>query len=166
MPNWCEGYLKIRGKKKDLINFIENEFVIVKSESVISGIEYIDIKMEDDGLGECRFEYKSSFLKKIMLKNTRRFFIKGEELSFYYDEEDENAICYITLWIEQAWYIDVQELLVEHSKKYHVDFNIYASERGMEFEQYITVVEGKLIKNEEREYTDFQFEAINPELGG
>ena len=36
----------------------------------------------------------------------------------------------------------------------------------MEFEQYITVVEGKLIKNEEREYTDFQFEAINPELRG
>lgn len=31
MANWCEGYLKIRGKKKDLINFIENEFVIAKS---------------------------------------------------------------------------------------------------------------------------------------
>jgi hypothetical protein len=36
----------------------------------------------------------------------------------------------------------------------------------MEFEQYITVVEGELIKNEEREYTDFYFEAINPSLGG
>ena len=75
MPNWCEGYLKIRGKKKDLINFIENEFVIAKSESVISGIEYIDVKMEDDGLGECRFEHESSYLKKLKLKNTRRFFV-------------------------------------------------------------------------------------------
>ena len=166
MPNWCEGYLKIRGKKKDLINFIENEFVIAKSESVISGIEYIDIKMEDDGLGECRFEHESSYLKKIKLKNTRRFFIKSEELSFYYDEEDEDTICHITLWIEQAWYIDVQELLVEHSKNYHVDFNIYASESGMEFEQYITVIHGELVKNEERDYTAFQFEAINPALGG
>lgn len=166
MPNWCEGYLKIRGKKKDLINFIENEFVIAKSESVISGIEYIDIKMEDDGLGECRFEYKSSFLKNLKLKNTGRFFIKNEELSFYYDEEDEDAICHITLWIEQAWYIDVQELLVEHSKNYHVDFNIYASENGMKFEQYITVIDGRLVRYEEREYTDFQFEAINPSLGG
>ena len=64
MANWCEGYLKIRGKKKDLINFIENEFVIAKSESVVSGIEYIDVKMEDDGLGECRFEHESSHLKK------------------------------------------------------------------------------------------------------
>ena len=44
--------------------------------------------------------------------------------------------------------------------------DIYASESGMEFEQYITVINGELIKNEEREYTDFQFEAINPELGG
>ena len=23
MPNWCEGKLKIRGKRKDLINFIK-----------------------------------------------------------------------------------------------------------------------------------------------
>ena len=36
----------------------------------------------------------------------------------------------------------------------------------MEFEQYITVINGELVKNEEREYNDFQFEAINPELGG
>ena len=166
MANWCEGYLKIRGKKKDLINFIENEFVIAKSESVISGIEYIDVKMEDNGLGECRFEHESSHFKKIKLKNTRRFFIKSEELSFYYDEEDEDAICHITLWIEQAWAVIVQQILVEHSQKYSLDFNLYASENGMEFEQYITVINGELVKNEEREYADFQFEAINPELGG
>ena len=166
MPNWCEGYLKIRGKKKDLINFIENEFVIAKSESVISGIEYIDIRMEDDGLGECRFEYESSYLKKIKLKNTRRFFIKSEELSFYYDEEDEGAICHITLWIEQAWAIIVQPLLVEHSQKYSLDFNLYASESGMEFEQYITIIDGRLVRYEEKKYNDFNFEAINPSLGG
>lgn len=166
MPNWCEGYLKIRGKKKDLINFIENEFVIAKSESVISGIEYIDVKMEDDGLGECRFEHESSHLKKIKLKNTRRFFIKSEELSFYYDEEDEDDICHITLWIEQAWAIIVQPLLVEHSQKYSLDFNLYASENGMEFEQYITVIDGRLVRYEEKIYNDFNFEAINPSLGG
>lgn len=166
MPNWCEGFLKIRGKKKDLINFIENEFVIAKSESVISKIEYIDIKMEDDGLGECRFGYESSYLKKIKLKNTRRFFIKSEELSFYYDEEDEDTICYMTLWIEQAWAIIVQQLLVEHSQKYSLDFNLYASESSMEFEQYLTIIDGRLVRYEERTYNDFNFEAINPSLGG
>jgi len=89
---------------------------------------------------------------------------ESEEISFFSAYDDE--VCYLTLEVKQAWYINVQELLVEHSKNYHVDFNIYASESGMEFEQYITVVEGELIKNEEKEYTDFYFEAINPELGG
>lgn len=55
MPNWCEGYLKIRGKKKDLINFIENEIVLIKQESIISEPQYIDIKMEDEDLCECFF---------------------------------------------------------------------------------------------------------------
>ena len=162
MPNWCEGYLKIRGKKEDIGNFVENEIRLVKLKSIISEPEYLEIKMIKDSY-EYRFEHKNSFKEYLRLKNARRFFVESEEISFYYHEDE---VCHLTLEIKQAWYIDVQELLVEHSKKYHVDFNIYASERGMEFEQYITVVEGKLIKNEEREYTDFQFEAINPELGG
>ena len=165
MPNWCEGYLKIRGKKKDLINFIENEIVLIKRESIISEPQYIDIKMQDDGLCECFFKYNKSYNEFLYLKNTRRFFVESEELSFYHDGNDDD-ICNITLWIKQAWDIDIQTLLVEHSKKYSVDFNIFASEKGMEFEQYITVVGGKLLRNEEKEYDDFLFEAINPDLGG
>lgn len=66
----------------------------------------------------------------------------------------------------QAWAINVTELLISHSKKYNLDFNIYASERGMEFEQYITIVDGKVIRDDTIEYDDFEFEAINPSLGG
>lgn len=163
MPNWCEGYLKIRGKKKDLINFIENEIVLIKQESIVSEPELVDIKMQDDGI-DCSFKYNKSCKEFLYLKNTRRFFVESEEISFYYEDEDE--ICYLTLNIKQAWGIDIQILLVEHSKKYSVDFNIFASEYGMEFEQYITVVGGKLLRNEEKEYQDFLFEAINPDLGG
>lgn len=161
MPNWCEGYLKIRGKKKDLINFIENEIVLIKQESIVSEPELVDIKMQDDGIN-CSFKYNKSCKEFLYLKNTRRFFVESEEISFYYEDE----ICYLTLNIKQAWGIDIQILLVEHSKKYSVDFNIFASECGMEFEQYITVVGGKLLRNEEKEYQDFLFEAINPDLGG
>jgi hypothetical protein len=162
MPNWCEGYLKIRGKKEDIVNFVENEIRLVKSENIFSEPEYLEIKMIDD-LGEYRFNHTNSFREYLHLKNTRRFFVESEEISFYYYEDE---VCHLTLEIKQAWAIDIQELLVEHSKKYNVDFNIYASEMGMEFEQYITVVNGKLLKDEERIYIDFQFEAINPNLGG
>lgn len=165
MPNWCEGYLKIRGKKKDLINFIENEIVLIKRESIISEQKLVDIKMQDDGLCECFFKYNKSYNEFLYLKNTRRFFVESEELSFYHDGNDDD-ICNITLWIKQAWGIDIQTLLVEHGKKYSLDFNIFASENGMEFEQYITIVDGKLLKDEVRKYDDFGFEAVNPNLGG
>ena len=165
MPNWCEGYLKIRGKKKDLINFIENEIVLIKRENLISEPQYIDIKMEDEDLCKCFFKYNKSYNEFLYLKNTRRFFVESEGILFYHDGNDDD-ICNITLWIKQAWGFDIQKLLVEHSKKYSVDFNIFASEKGMEFEQYITVVGGKLLRNEEKEYDDFLFEAINPDLGG
>ena len=165
MPNWCEGYLKIRGKKKDLINFIENEIVLIKRESIISEQKLVDIKMQDDGLCECFFKYNKSYNEFLYLKNTRRFFVESEEISFYYDDY-EDEVCYLTLDIKQAWGIDIQTLLVEHSKKYSLDFNIFASESGMEFEQYITIVDGKLLKDEVRKYDDFWFEAVNPDLGG
>lgn len=162
MPNWCKGYLKIRGKKEDIVNFVENEIRLIKSKNIFSEPEYLEIKMIDD-LGECSFDYKKSFREYLHLKDTRRFFVESERISFYHFEDE---VCYLTLEVKQAWSIDIQDILVEHSKNYHVDFNIYASESGMQFEQYITVINGKLVKNEEREYTDFQFEAINPELGG
>lgn len=162
MPNWCEGYLKIRGKKEDIVNFVENEISLLKSKDIFSEPEYLEIKMIKDSY-EYRFEHKNSYKEYLRLKNARRFFVESEEISFYYHEDE---VCYLTLEIKQAWCIDIQELLVEHSKKYHIDFNIYASESGMEFEQYITVVNGELVKNEEKVYIDFCFEAINPELGG
>ena len=162
MPNWCEGYLKIRGKKENIVNFIENEIKLLKLKSIILEPEYVDIKMIDN-LGEYSFNYKKSYREYLYLKGTRRFFVESEEISFYHFEDE---VCHLTLEIKQAWAIDIQELLVKHSKKYHVDFNIYASEKGMEFEQYITVVDGELVRNEEKVYDDFQFEAINPKLGG
>ena len=164
MPNWCEGYLKIRGKKKDLINFIENEIVLIKQESIVSEPQFVDIKMQDDGI-DCSFKYNKSFKEFLYLKGTRRFLIESEEIVFDYGY-DEDEVCYLTLDIKQAWGIIIQSLLIEHSKKYSLDFNIFASECGMEFEQYITIVDGKLLKNEERTYIDFSFEAINPNLGG
>ena len=57
-------------------------------------------------------------------------------------------------------------MLIEDSKKYHLDFNVYATERNMEIEEYLIVMGGKVAKKEKRNFYDFYFEAINPELGG
>ena len=161
MPNWCSGFMKIRGKKQDILDFFKNEVVIITcgkffsqttSEAVFKNDEY-----------EFAYSLKKEKNQKWYLRNSYRFFFEDKEIYF---EDDEQEIFYLNLEIQQAWGIDVNALLTIHSKKYNLDFNIYASERGMQFERYITIIDGKVIRDDVIEYDDFEFEAINPSLGG
>lgn len=161
MPNWCSGWMKIRGRKQDILDFFKNEVAIFTYDKNYSRITSEAI-FEDD---EKNLQYilKQAINQDLYLRNSRRFFFLDKEITFYNNEQEN---CYLNLEIQQAWHIDVGELLTSHSKKYNIDFNIYASECGMEFEQYITIVDGKVIRNDAIEYDDFGFEAINPSLGG
>jgi len=163
MPNWCEGYLKIRGKREDLINFIENEILLMEC------FHADDIKEENIELGFYDFEYYFGYDKNekqfLYLKNSRRLFIENESISFQSDKT-ENALHYLTLHVRRAGSVINEKMLIEDSKKYHLDFNVYATERNMEIEEYLIVMGGKVAKKEKRNFYDFYFEAINPELGG
>lgn len=161
MPNWCSGWMKIRGKKQDILDFFKNEVAIWTYDKAYSRATSTAIFKND----KYEYEYilKQATNQELYLRNSRRFFFLDNEITLY---DDEQEICYLNLEIQQAWHIDVDELLTNHSKKYNIDFNIYASECGMAFEQYITIVDGKVIRNEAIEYDDFRFEAINPSLGG
>lgn len=163
MPNWCEGYLKIRGKREDLINFIENEILLMNYIDA-DNIEEQNIKLEFYDF-EYFFGYDKNERQYLYLKNSNRFFIEDESIRFQYDER-ENALHYLMLHIRRAWSVKNEKMLIEDSKKYHLDFNVYATERNMEFEEYITIIDGEITRNETKEYDDFYFEAINPELGG
>ena len=161
MPNWCSGWMKIRGRKQDILDFFKNEVAIFTYEKVFNRTTS-EAVFEND---EYKFAYSLKKLKnqEWYLRNSYRFFFEDKEIYF---EDDEQEIFYLNLEIKQAWCIDVNELLISHSKKYNLDFNIYASECGMEFEQYITIIDGKVIRDDVIEYDDFEFEAINPSLGG
>ena len=163
MPNWCRGFMKIRGRKQDILDFFKNEVAIFTYDKAYSRITGEAIFKNDESQSESEYILKQETNQELYLRNSRRFFFLDKEITFY-DNEQEN--CYLNLEIQQAWHIDVGELLTSHSKKYNIDFNIYASECGMEFEQYITIVDGKVIRNEANGYDDFAFEAINPSLGG
>lgn len=159
MPNWCSGWMKIRGKKQDILDFFKNEVSIVTvTESYTQTISEAVFEENYD-----EYIIKKMKNQRVYLRNSRRFFFEDNEIVFY---DYGGDYTYINLEIQQAWAIVVHELLISHSKKYNLDFNIYASERGMEFEQYITIVNGEVIRDETIEYDDFEFEAINPSLGG
>lgn len=163
MPNWSEGYLKIRGKREDLIKFIENEILLmtyIDTDNIEE--QNIELKFYDF---EYLFGYEKSEKQYLYLKNSQRFFIEDESIRFQYDERD-NAPHYLLLHVRRAGSVINEKMLVKDSEKYHLDFNVYAVERNMEFEEFLTVIDGKLAKSETRCYKDFSFEAINPELGG
>lgn len=51
-------------------------------------------------------------------------------------------------------------------KKYGVDMRIHAFERGMQFNQIIEIIDGKITKNEEITFDDYYWDCICPTVGG
>lgn len=71
----------------------------------------------------------------------------------------------VAIDFKAAWRIEV-ETLSEISKKYNIDFKIYAFEMGMEFNQDIEIIKGQIIKNEEITFNNYGWECIDPTMGG
>ena len=71
----------------------------------------------------------------------------------------------IGLDTEFAWGISAEELL-NSCKQYNVDMRIHAFERGMQFNQIIEIIDGKITKDEEVEFDDYDWDCICPNLGG
>ena len=161
MPNWCEGYLRIRGETKDVLSFFKEHFFVRRIEYDKGESKAIDSDMyfinKDEEFYQLVNEDRIDF---VMMKNTERFYILTDELLI------DKSVNVNELRVRQAWNIKCVDILVESSKKYNIDFNLLATESTSKFEWFITIVEGNLIRNEKKTYDDFYFEAINPELGG
>ena len=162
MPNWCEGVLKIRGKKKNLIDFFQNGIVEFIYDNDFT-IKYIPLALKFDS------EYDSiSFNSKnghdLYVYGTSRMFLKNLSFEFYFDE-DEEVYNIFAIDVMQAWRIKSDDL-VKISKKYGVDFRIKAFEKGIQFSQEVEVIDGKITIDTEIEYKNYQWEVYDPRLGG
>lgn len=149
MPNWCEGKLKIRGKREDLINFIKNGLQPLYNSN-------INEKRNDNSIwlycyGTCH------------IKNTYRGFIDSLDIEFEKDDNTKPII--IILNARFAWAIQAEQLL-EICKNYNVDMNIYAYERGMEFNLHIEIVDNKIVHDDEITFNDYMWECPEPDIGG
>ena len=164
MPNWCKGNLKIRGKKENIITFLEEgtsllegfwEIKEIKPKIQINDCDEIEIENIDEEKGiDCLY-----------IKGTRRNFIDPIENEIYiYDtDEEEQIICLKNF--KAAWGIDADALKVI-SKRYGIDIKIYAFEAGMKFNQDIEIVKGEIIKDEEIKFKNYVWECVEPNLGG
>lgn len=162
MPNWCKGTLKIRGKRENILKFLEN------GTSLLKGFwfpEEIKPEIKTNDLATIEIKNITEDINSLYIKGTRRNFIDPiENEVFMYDYEEEETIIYLENF-KAAWGIDAEALRVI-SKRYDIDFKIYAFERGMEFNQDIEIIKGKIIKDEEIKFKDYVWECIEPGIGG
>ena len=162
MANWATGSIRLKGKAKDIVNFMDTG---------IEGVDYIGQKKLDNVTkvdyveGECAYEFKGT----AWIKDTRRAFIDTDTFNFwnrvYIEADDENDIISAAMPLKQAWEVSVEDF-VTISKKYSVDVAIHAFEQGMKFEQDILIVGGEIKKNTLKNYEDYIFECSMPFIGG
>ena len=161
MPNWIEGKLKIRGDKKDMATFFKEEMREVEYQNVpVTNSVKIDIDKDGDFVVE-----KIDFTHRFKLKNARHYITESRIDIGYDGYKSVNGKDVLVVGFEAAWLIDA-EYFAEMSKKYDIDFKIYAFEQGKEFNQNLEVVKGKIIKDEVIEFDDYVWECIDPTIGG
>lgn len=89
--------------------------------------------------------------------------VKGVEVYLSEYEDDET---FVEVFDSKfAWGISADELL-KTCEKYHVDMKIHGFEMGMEFNQDIEIVDGRILKDEELHFENYQWDCICPNMGG
>lgn len=91
--------------------------------------------------------------------------VRGTKASLKTFILEDDEILVVVFDSKFAWGINASELL-ETCIKYHVDMKIHAFEMGMEFNQVIEIIDGKIVKDEELHFKDYQWDRICPKLGG
>lgn len=161
MPNWCRGDLKVRGTKENI-----KKFLLEGLQPISKGLfnpERVETEVICDDTWE--FSIKSE-TGAFYIVGTRRDFIECEviETSINDWEEDEEKVIVLEDY-KAAWGIDA-ESLAAISEKFKIDFKILGFEQGMEFNQDIEVIKGKIIKDIEIKFDDYEWECIRPHIGG
>lgn len=170
MPNWCEGVLKIRGKKKDLIKFINEGIERYGHPGTEDGYTKHPLNVETDEFGDLTLkETDEEHNSWLCLKDSRRCFIEKNVCWYWnnHSEEDLEKEYIQCLDIKQAWRLE-PDYFKAISKKYNIDFKIIGIECGIGFLQEIEVIKGEMIYKEKvfENYKEFEWDVYDPRLGG
>lgn len=146
MPNWCEGVMKLRGSKDNILRFLKEGFKPSYKNSAI----------EIDEFGE-----EVNIINVNYIENTSRAFV--DEQTAYIPEKEDPVV--LTLKIRQAWDFAVADF-VGITEKYNLDIRLFGWERGMEFSREILIVDNNIIKDRAYKYSDWDWEVPFSDLGG
>ena len=171
MPNWCKGVLKVRGKKEDLLNFLNDGFrrygyskEPVENYAPILKVEY-PLNINKDEFGNILlYETDKENNSWLYFKDSHRCFVT-ENIEWYLDDIDDEDISINYIDIKQAWDLD-SDYFKEISKKYNIDFRILGFEAGMLFTHEIEIIDGQITLDKKLKYYDYEWEVCDPRIGG
>ena len=151
MPNWCEGWVKFRGPKENLINFIQSEF---NGANPVFNEEYNELTPNIPA-------------KYIFLPSLRRAYVDNDAV-----EEANDCVCLnedgigvFTVKINHAWSVTGQGY-PEFVAKYKLDVRGKCYERVMEFaEEFEYKSNGVQTLYKVHEFEDYIWECECPTLG-
>ncbi|GBF73167.1 hypothetical protein PA598K_01452 [Paenibacillus sp. 598K] len=158
MPNWCVGTLKVRGEKEDLKRFLLEGLTPVSGLPAAFGGKQPPKKVKET---DYSLEISTEGAFGFYIEETHRNFIDQKSISWYLDEG--NVL--VLEDFQAAWGIDPGPL-ADLSKKYNLDFKIYAYERGMQFNMNIEIHKGTVITCETIKFDDYDWECPEPNRGG
>lgn len=146
MPNWCEGVMKLRGSKDNILRFLKEGFKPSYENSAI----------EIDESGEV-----VDIINVNYIENTNRAFV--DEQYLYISDALRTPI--VTIKMRQAWDFSAGDFMAI-AEKYDLDIHLYGWERGMEFSREVEIFNGKVTKDETKTYDNWDWEVPFSDLGG
>ena len=157
MPNWCEGSLRIRGKKYNIRNFLKNEIVCTNYEE---NAKKPEIEESDEYL------VLRSTTNDFYIKNTYRNFIFTNQIEACFDNYEDDEDCIINIdCFNSAWALR-SDGWADHATKYNLDFRMFGYEQGMQFSQIMTILKDGTVKEETQHYNDWYWDCPFPNMGG
>ncbi|WP_298608070.1 hypothetical protein [uncultured Veillonella sp.] len=152
MPNWCEGWVKFRGSKENLMKFIQSEF---------NGAHPVFDEEFDELI-------PNILAKSTFLNSLRRAYITDDDIA---DSNggiclDEDGVGVFIAKINHAWSVTGQGY-PELAEKYKLDIRGKCYECGMNFaEEFEYKSNGVQTLYEVHKFNDYQWECECPTLGG
>lgn len=148
---WCEGTLKIRGKKCNITKFILEELRPAKI------YEEKCPKLSLDKYGDA---YSRGLFK---IKDTKGGFIQDVNVDSSNYEDDEIFIkLFDAKFLHEIYAEELQKICI----KYKIDMKIYGFESVTGFNQDVEIVEGTIIKDKKIKFDDYLWECSCPRMGG
>lgn len=171
MPNWAEGNIRLRGKRENIIHFLQEE---LKGIYELRGNETEErpIMLEPNcGGNELILRKDPDTSNFVYFCGSNRQFIDfdGEdEISAEFSNDTkhqrEDNVLYIPNF-NGAWSIDT-EFFRQKAMQYKIDIRVFVWEMGMEWSSVATWYRTGETDESHRKYADWLWDSSMPYLGG